>query len=90
MVDLQEEESIVLLRTWDRNGCPPVCSHGSVCKSCSIVPLRGILEVFNFDRSAVHNGTPKRQGWLGAFFWDGVSDLARLLKRALEIGIGIN
>jgi hypothetical protein len=36
----------------------PGCSLGSVCKSRSILPLRGSLEMFDSDRNAVHKGTP--------------------------------
>jgi hypothetical protein len=60
MADLRPEQPTVLLRTSDRSGCLPEYSLGSVCKSCSILPCTGSLDVFNLDRSAVQNGTPRR------------------------------
>src|SRR4029453_3675143 len=50
MVDFQGEKSVVLLRIWDRNGCPPVCSPGSVCKSWPIVGTGPYFRAFNFYR----------------------------------------
>jgi hypothetical protein len=53
MVDLLAEQSTVLLRTWDRNGCLPVCSRGSACRSFANSARNRILELFTFDRDGV-------------------------------------
>jgi hypothetical protein len=62
MVDLQGEESVVLLHTWDRSGCLPGCSCDSARKPCNIMPCAGCLGMFNLDRGAITQLHSKASG----------------------------
>ena len=82
MVDLEQARTLIVLRTWDRNGCLPGCSFDSVCKTWPILQQT----IFRVSRSNLDVAGLSLLCRVPAFVWYRRLRRNRQTKDVIKVG----